>query len=193
YQECFIQKTAAKDTLMKLNDKISDGEIHSSTIETDLKIEREWRQSLQESSQRDKEAKAELYMEVENLKKIKEEYEALKTSHELLISTVENQERTLEELGAHLSESKLKMVDLRDASKTLRDAQWAPDKEATNCMRCEKEFGISRRRHHCRNCGNIFCSACSDNTMPLPSSARPVRVCDTCHTQLLQRYSNSEM
>lgn len=105
---------------------------------------------------------------------------------------MENQERTLEELGAHLSESKLKMADLRDVSKSLRDAQWAPDKEASHCRLCEKEFSISRRRHHCRHCGNIFCHGCSDNTMPLPSSARPVRVCDTCHTQLLQRYSNSE-
>ena len=43
-------------------------------------------------------------------------------------------------------------------------------------------------QHHCRNCGGIFCNPCSDNTMPLPSSAKRVRVCDTCHTTLLQRY-----
>lgn len=110
-----------------------------------------------------------------------------------LISTVENQEKTLEELGAHLSESKLKMADLRDVSKNLIDAQWAPDKEATSCRICEKDFNISRRKHHCRHCGNIFCHTCSDNTMPLPSSSRPVRVCDLCHTQLLQRYSNSDI
>lgn len=121
-----------------------------------------------------------------------QEYQVLKAAHMQLISTVENQERTLEELGAHLSESKLKMADLRDVSKSLRDAQWAPDKEASRCRLCEKEFSIARRRHHCRHCGNIFCHSCSDNTMPLPSSARPVRVCDACHTQLLERYSNSE-
>lgn len=122
-----------------------------------------------------------------------QDYEILKGAHVQLISTVENQERTLEELGAHLSESKLKMADLRDVSKTLLDAQWAPDKEARHCRICEKEFNISRRKHHCRHCGNIFCHSCSDNTMPLPSSSRPVRVCDACHTQLLQRYSNSDM
>ncbi|KAG7165848.1 RUN and FYVE domain-containing protein 2-like [Homarus americanus] len=192
YEECVIQKDAAKQTAQKLSDKISDGEIHSSTIETDLKIEREWRQSLQETLIKDRELNSELKQQIANLLEKQEEYSILKGAHMQLISTVENQERTLEELGAHLSESKLKMADLRDVSKSLREAQWAPDKEATNCLLCEKEFSISRRRHHCRHCGNIFCHSCSDNTMPLPSSARPVRVCDTCHTQLLQRYSNSE-
>lgn len=47
-------------------------------------------------------------------------------------------------------------------------------------------------QHHCRNCGEIFCNECSDNKMPLPSSARPVRVCDTCQTFLLQRYSSGK-
>lgn len=44
-------------------------------------------------------------------------------------------------------------------------------------------------QHHCRNCGEIFCNACSDNTMLLPSSAKPVRVCDDCHVFLVGRYS----
>ena len=108
-----------------------------------------------------------------------------------LISTVEDQERTMTELGAHLSDSKLQMSEMKDVSKAYRDAQWAPDKEASHCNLCEKEFSIARRRHHCRHCGNIFCNSCSDNTMPLPSSARPVRVCDGCHTKLLERYSTS--
>ncbi|KAK3857662.1 hypothetical protein Pcinc_036102 [Petrolisthes cinctipes] len=187
YEECVIQKEAAKETAKKLSDKISDGEIHSSTIETDLKIEKEWRQSLQETMIMDREAKAELQQKIAELLKLQEDHEILKGAHVQLIATVENQERTLEELGAHLSESKLKMADMRDVSKSLREAHWAPDREATHCLLCEKEFSISRRRHHCRHCGNIFCHGCSDNTMPLPSSARPVRVCDTCHTQLLHR------
>ena len=47
---------------------------------------------------------------------------------------------------------------------------------------------FSLLKHHCRNCGGIFCNSCSDYTMPLPSSAKPVRVCDACYTALLQRY-----
>lgn len=44
-------------------------------------------------------------------------------------------------------------------------------------------------QHHCRNCGDIYCSSCSSNELALPSYPRPVRVCDMCHTLLLQRSS----
>ena len=44
-------------------------------------------------------------------------------------------------------------------------------------------------QHHCRNCGKIFCNACSDNTIALPNSTKPVRVCDECHVFLVGRYS----
>ena len=42
-------------------------------------------------------------------------------------------------------------------------------------------------------CGRIFCSLCSDNVMQLASSAKPVRVCDSCYTSLLQRCSGTGM
>ncbi|KAJ7388166.1 RUN and FYVE domain-containing protein 1 [Desmophyllum pertusum] len=58
-----------------------------------------------------------------------------------------------------------------------------------NVSKCDQLFNLARREnHHCRNCGGIFCNSCSDYTMPLPSSAKPVRVCDACYTTLLQRY-----
>lgn len=66
-------------------------------------------------------------------------------------------------------------------------SHWLPSE-----IRCDLYQLILRDcclQHHCRNCGEIYCQSCSDNTMPLPSSAKPVRVCDACHTILLQRYS----
>ncbi|XP_076054246.1 RUN and FYVE domain-containing protein 2-like isoform X2 [Oratosquilla oratoria] len=186
------ENNAAKDIARRLGDKISEEEIKASSMETDLQIEREWRQSLQETLVKDRDQIAQLHQQIGELKRMKEGYETLKMAHAQMIATVEDQERTMEELGAHLSESKLKMADLKDASKNIREAQWAPDNEVTHCKLCSKDFSIARRKHHCRHCGNIFCHQCSDNTMPLPSSAKPVRVCDTCHTHLLQRYSNSE-
>ncbi|KAL7638447.1 UNVERIFIED_CONTAM: hypothetical protein RMT77_011017 [Armadillidium vulgare] len=190
-EECQEVKEAAKKTALKLSQKVSEEELKTSSVETDLKIEREWRQSLQEAADREKTVVANLQKKTSEYAKLKQDYETLQSAHMQLINTVEDQERTLEELGIHLSESKLQMAEIKDVSKSLRDAQWASDKEATHCNICKKEFNIARRRHHCRNCGNIFCHSCSDNTMPLPSSARPVRVCDTCHTELLKRYTNA--
>ncbi|XP_053442377.1 RUN and FYVE domain-containing protein 2 isoform X5 [Nycticebus coucang] len=87
--------------------------------------------------------------------------------------------------------SKLKIEDIKEANKALQGLVWLKDKEATHCKLCEKEFSLSKRKHHCRNCGEIFCNACSDNELPLPSSPKPVRVCDSCHALLIQRCSSN--
>ncbi|CAF4822384.1 unnamed protein product, partial [Rotaria sp. Silwood1] len=34
-------------------------------------------------------------------------------------------------------------------------------------------------------CGQIFCETCASTKLPLPSSNKPVRVCDTCRNHLL--------
>lgn len=96
----------------------------------------------------------------------------------------------MEELGAQLSASKLKISDLKEEAGRKSDGgAWATDDSAKQCKACTKEFNLTRRKHHCRNCGEIFCNACSDNAMALPSSAKPVRVCDDCHVLLVGRYS----
>lgn len=63
---------------------------------------------------------------------------------------------------------------------------WWPDYAANHCMRCSREFNVVRRKHHCRNCGKIFCSECSENTIPLPNKQvyEPVRVCTNCYSLL---------
>ncbi|CAH1713115.1 unnamed protein product [Aphis gossypii] len=59
---------------------------------------------------------------------------------------------------------------------------WVPDNEAPVCMSCKAIFTVVRRRHHCRNCGKVFCSRCSSNSVPLPrfGHLKPVRVCNRC-------------
>jgi hypothetical protein len=37
-------------------------------------------------------------------------------------------------------------------------SEWEPDESSNSCSRCRKEYTfISRRRHHCRFCGRLFC------------------------------------
>ncbi|XP_046340087.2 lateral signaling target protein 2 homolog [Haliotis rufescens] len=59
---------------------------------------------------------------------------------------------------------------------------WVPDEVSPLCMACRIPFTFVRRRHHCRNCGKIFCGRCSSNSVPLPhyGHAKPVRVCNRC-------------
>ncbi|XP_062617136.1 RUN and FYVE domain-containing protein 2-like isoform X2 [Saccostrea cucullata] len=184
-------KQAAEETARKLGQIIADKDAKRTALETDLKIEREWRGTLQRSLEEEKERVAAIQTDLQKYKQLDKEYAALEHRHKEMQKTCEEQERTLAELGSHLSASKLRVEDMREAQQAVKEAQWISDKEATNCKGCSKEFSISRRRHHCRNCGDIFCNECSDNKMPLPSSAKPVRVCDNCHTLLLQRYSST--
>uniref|UniRef100_T1J0G3 FYVE-type domain-containing protein n=1 Tax=Strigamia maritima TaxID=126957 RepID=T1J0G3_STRMM len=39
---------------------------------------------------------------------------------------------------------------------------WVSDNDVRLCPGCGRRFNIGRRRHHCRLCGSIMCSHCSD-------------------------------
>uniref|UniRef100_A0A8B9KWY2 RUN and FYVE domain containing 2 n=1 Tax=Astyanax mexicanus TaxID=7994 RepID=A0A8B9KWY2_ASTMX len=149
-------------------------------LETDLKIEREWRQTLQNDLERERETVAQLSAEAQQINALKKEFHRLQDENTQLKGICEEQEQHF-----ICYKSKLYVGSFQGGQ------VWLKDKDATHCKLCEKEFSISRRKHHCRNCGEIFCNACSDNELPLPASPKPVRVCDTCHALLLQRCSSN--
>ena len=35
---------------------------------------------------------------------------------------------------------------------------WIKDDSGDSCVNCAVKFSFSERRHHCRNCGQLFCS-----------------------------------
>ncbi|KAK2568300.1 RUN and FYVE domain-containing protein 2 [Acropora cervicornis] len=148
--EALSKKITAENLVDELNNKIADSESERTALDTNLKIEREWRTKLQEDSVKDKERIGAMQMELKHLEQLKKEYQVLHEKHALV------------EMGSHLSNSQQKVEEMKEVTQTMK--------------------------HHCRNCGGIFCHSCSDYTMPLPSSAKPVRVCDSCYTTLLQRY-----
>lgn len=54
------------------------------------------------------------------------------------------------------------------------------------CHRCRVSFSLTNRKHHCRNCGQVFCGKCTTKTSTIPKYGieKEVRVCDSCYTQL---------
>ena len=88
--------------------------------------------------------------------------------------------------------------------------KWADDAEVTNCIACQSgtldtkflaitfsqwlwnnifcivAFSITNRKHHCRNCGQIFCSDCSSKQATMENYKKPQRVCESCFGELQQ-------
>ncbi|XP_064336238.1 RUN and FYVE domain-containing protein 1 isoform X3 [Camelus dromedarius] len=183
-QELGGRTSALQQQLAQLHEQCS-------SLEKELKSEKEQRQALQRELQREKDTSSLLRAELQQVQGLKKELRELQEEKAELQKVCDEQEQALQEMGLHLSQSKLKMEDIKEVNKALKGHTWLKDDEATHCKQCEKEFSISRRKHHCRNCGHIFCNTCSSNELALPSYPKPVRVCDSCHTLLLQRCSSS--
>jgi hypothetical protein len=62
-------------------------------------------------------------------------------------------------------------------------SHWIPDAQAPRCLSCGTRFGLVTRRHHCRNCGGVFCDKCSSKRRAVPGRGfhSPARVCDACY------------
>lgn len=72
---------------------------------------------------------------------------------------------------------------------------WQPDAQVAKCPVCETDFSFLYRKHHCRKCGRVVCSACSPHRITIPKEyivqppgmpidngggAEVVRVCKPC-------------
>lgn len=65
-------------------------------------------------------------------------------------------------------------------------SQEPPWAEGDICLECGIKFGLTIRKHHCRHCGRILCSKCSDRDVPILKFGlnKPVRVCSVCFNVL---------
>ncbi|XP_076927738.1 protein FREE1-like [Bidens hawaiensis] len=71
---------------------------------------------------------------------------------------------------------------------------WVPDEAVTKCTGCGSDFSAFNRKHHCRNCGDIFCDKCTHSRIALTSeeNAPQVRVCDRCMLEVTHRLSSAK-
>ncbi|GAA6102474.1 zinc finger FYVE domain-containing protein 9 [Tachysurus ichikawai] len=71
--------------------------------------------------------------------------------------------------------------------------QWVPDSQAPVCMKCGSRFSFTKRRHHCRACGKVFCVVCCDLRFRLTHlGGKEGRVCVTCHATLINKTLRKE-
>jgi 1-phosphatidylinositol-3-phosphate 5-kinase len=61
---------------------------------------------------------------------------------------------------------------------------WMPDQLCKQCYDCDSHFTVFRRRHHCRLCGQVFCSSCSAYFVELIDEGKTTsRACRECFEQ----------
>ena len=86
---------------------------------------------------------------------------------------------------------------------------WIRDTSVTKCYKCDNDFSFMFRKHHCRNCGKIFCKDCSNYWIEIPNYINSVekkkiyksfntyleyfnlnenkeRVCQDCYSQIFE-------
>ncbi|XP_067633023.1 putative 1-phosphatidylinositol 3-phosphate 5-kinase isoform X2 [Eurosta solidaginis] len=75
-----------------------------------------------------------------------------------------------------------KNSDLRNYKDTDLHRFWMPDSKAKECYDCTQKFSTFRRKHHCRLCGQIFCSKCCNQVVPgkIIMCSGDLKVCNYC-------------
>ncbi|XP_050711995.1 rab GTPase-binding effector protein 1-like isoform X2 [Eriocheir sinensis] len=78
-------------------------------------------------------------------------------------------------------------VQLEKIRQSEKEVRWQHEEDQEECNSCKQRFSaVGRRKHHCRHCGKIFCNECVSKQVPSGPHRRPSRVCDVCHTLLVQ-------
>uniref|UniRef100_A0A8B9Z6D9 Zinc finger FYVE domain-containing protein n=1 Tax=Buteo japonicus TaxID=224669 RepID=A0A8B9Z6D9_9AVES len=70
------------------------------------------------------------------------------------------------------------------AALSWKQPLWVPDSEAPNCMNCQVKFTFTKRRHHCRACGKVFCGGCCKRKCKLQYMEKEARVCTGCYDHI---------
>eukprot|EP00731_Ephydatia_muelleri_P000215 Em0001g215a len=95
--------------------------------------------------------------------------------------------RSVKELTSGLQDLAREHQMLQVFHTRQRDKRWEKDDEVEKCASCASKFSVSNRKHHCRNCGHIFCNDCTSRTANVPTYKKPERVCESCYTELNTR------
>ncbi|GAM21947.1 hypothetical protein SAMD00019534_051220 [Acytostelium subglobosum LB1] len=67
-------------------------------------------------------------------------------------------------------------------------ALWYPDDSTYKCHSCLSIFTFFKRRHHCRNCGHLFCARCCNQEAKAIGYVDKVRVCQQCAQHLWTKH-----
>uniref|UniRef100_A0A8D8V2T4 FYVE, RhoGEF and PH domain-containing protein 6 n=1 Tax=Cacopsylla melanoneura TaxID=428564 RepID=A0A8D8V2T4_9HEMI len=119
----------------------------------------------------------------------------VKRSFTLQASSIAEREEWMKALETAIQENQKHLLSFinRPVDSDLQlgkvDAVWIPDDRVSMCQLCTSVFTVTFRRHHCRACGKVVCSPCSNYEAPLQCKKfRSVRVCKECFDYLTNEF-----
>lgn len=199
----------------KLAQLLANKEALCATLEADLCIEKEWRDAVTKQLAESRAFGDAMQLELTVARQKAARLSEVEHEFALLQRTCSEQEQAISELSVKLGEAHLRSDELRERADPLPTrtksptpssgsysqpqpavgspasasgtANWVDDREALQCAKCTRAFNISRRKHHCRVCGGVFCNDCSDNRIQLPSQTKMVRACENCYVEQLKQ------
>lgn len=77
-------------------------------------------------------------------------------------------------------------VQLERIRQAGSEVRWQHEEDVEECPSCHTAFTVTKKKVHCRHCGHIFCQSCLSHVVKSGPKQRPSRVCDVCHTLLVQ-------
>lgn len=77
-------------------------------------------------------------------------------------------------------------VQLERIRQAGSEVRWQHEEDVEECPSCHIAFTVTKKKVHCRHCGHIFCQSCLSHVVKSGPKQRPSRVCDVCHTLLVQ-------
>lgn len=77
-------------------------------------------------------------------------------------------------------------IQLEKIRQAENEVRWQHEEDVEDCNNCRQNFSVTKRKHHCRHCGHIFCSECITKTVHSGPAGRAAKVCDVCHTILVK-------
>ncbi|XP_012220646.1 rab GTPase-binding effector protein 1 isoform X4 [Linepithema humile] len=77
-------------------------------------------------------------------------------------------------------------VQLERIRQAGSEVRWQHEEDVEECPSCHTTFSVTKKKIHCRHCGHIFCQSCLSHVVNSGPKQRPSRVCDVCHTLLVQ-------
>ncbi|KAI0216904.1 Rab GTPase-binding effector protein 1 [Lamellibrachia satsuma] len=116
-------------------------------------------------------------------RKLESEVQQLKLKLQSLQTDYDNSEAVQQDFVKLSQSLQIQLEKIRGAEHEVR---WQHEEDVDDCTKCHQAFSYTRRKHHCRHCGKIFCVDCLNKTVNSGPNLRAARVCDVCHTILVQ-------